>query len=284
MCFKRCLVLFCSCVFQSFIALRLPHLGKRELMLVLFVRLFDLRLFGFVCFLFLLVSGNGCGLCLWHSLDFSLTFFRPWVTPHTKWLLRPQYVSGDWCLTINVLGRLHRCYVYGFLYNNFWLQIDTVFFSIRVFVIMWFIVCGRNISLKFGAALVSRKRFHKSKTGLSTSVVFLLTVPSRFLCCSSTLFMRCGLICCVWFCQCLVRFSWFCVFFVSKSNLFSLLFYSTVPGVVPCGPYSIIVQVMFYFFWDHWANPGYFENRIPLKPALGAVCSLANYSVAYEEN
>ena len=28
---------------------------------------------------------------------------------------------------------------------------------------------------------------------------------------------------------------------------------------------------------------GYFENRIPLKPALGGVCSLANYSVAYEE-
>ena len=31
------------------------------------------------------------------------------------------------------------------------------------------------------------------------------------------------------------------------------------------------------------SHPGYFENRIPLKPALGGVCSLANYSVAYEE-
>ena len=31
---------------------------KRELILVLFVRLFDLRLFGFVCFLFLLVLGR----------------------------------------------------------------------------------------------------------------------------------------------------------------------------------------------------------------------------------
>ena len=30
--------------------------------------------FGFVCFLFLLVSEKGCGLWLWHSLDFSLTF------------------------------------------------------------------------------------------------------------------------------------------------------------------------------------------------------------------
>ena len=36
--------------------------GKRELVLVFFVRLFDLRLFGFDCFLFLLVSGMGCGL------------------------------------------------------------------------------------------------------------------------------------------------------------------------------------------------------------------------------
>ena len=45
--------------FSVHLALRLPRLGKRELVLVLFVRLFDLRLFGFVCFLFLLVSGQG---------------------------------------------------------------------------------------------------------------------------------------------------------------------------------------------------------------------------------
>ena len=68
-----------SCVtlllcFSVHLALRLPRLGKREPILVLFVRLFDLRLFGFVCFLFLLVSGKGCDLWLWHSLDFSLTF------------------------------------------------------------------------------------------------------------------------------------------------------------------------------------------------------------------
>ena len=44
------------------LALGLPHLGKRDLILVLFVRLFDLRLFGFVCFLFLSVYGKGCGL------------------------------------------------------------------------------------------------------------------------------------------------------------------------------------------------------------------------------
>ena len=51
-------------------------------------------------------------------------------------------------------------------------------------------------------------------------------------------------------------------------------------------PYITIVQVIFYFLWDHLAHPGYFENRISLKPALGGgggVCILANYSVAYEE-
>ena len=48
--------------FSVLLVLRLPRLGKRELILVLFVRLFDLCLFGFVGLLFLLVSGKGCGL------------------------------------------------------------------------------------------------------------------------------------------------------------------------------------------------------------------------------
>ena len=46
--------------FSVLLALRLPRLGERELVLVLFVRLFELRLFGFVCFL--LVPRMGCGL------------------------------------------------------------------------------------------------------------------------------------------------------------------------------------------------------------------------------
>ena len=61
-------------LFLVLLVLRSPRLGKRELILVLFVRLFDLCLFGFVGFLFLLGSGKGCGLWLWHSLHFSLTF------------------------------------------------------------------------------------------------------------------------------------------------------------------------------------------------------------------
>ena len=69
-------VMLCLC-FSVLLVLRLPCLGKRELIFVLFVHLFGLCLFRFVSFLFLLGSGKGCGL--WHSLDFSLTFFL--VTP-----------------------------------------------------------------------------------------------------------------------------------------------------------------------------------------------------------
>ena len=91
-----CVILFLC--FLVLLVLRLPRLGKRELILVLFVRLFDLCLFWFVDFLFLLGSGKGCGLWLWHSLDFSLTFFffffffpwmstkRPVKTKEIKWL------------------------------------------------------------------------------------------------------------------------------------------------------------------------------------------------------
>ena len=49
-----CVILFLC--FLVLLVLRLPRLGKRELILVLFVRLFGLCLFRFVGFLFLLGS------------------------------------------------------------------------------------------------------------------------------------------------------------------------------------------------------------------------------------
>ena len=55
-----CVILFLC--FSVLLVLRLPRLGKRELILVLFVRLFSLCLFRYVGFLFLLGSGKGCGL------------------------------------------------------------------------------------------------------------------------------------------------------------------------------------------------------------------------------
>ena len=58
-------VLPCAILFLCFsvlLALRLSRLGKRELILVLFICLIDLFLFGIVGFLFLLMSGKVCGL------------------------------------------------------------------------------------------------------------------------------------------------------------------------------------------------------------------------------
>ena len=57
-----CVILFLC--FSVLLVLRLPRLGRRELALVLFVRLFGLCLFRFVGFLFLLgsrVGGGGLG-------------------------------------------------------------------------------------------------------------------------------------------------------------------------------------------------------------------------------
>ena len=56
-----CVILFLF-FFSVLLVLRLPRLGKRELILVLFVRLFGLCLFRFVGFLFLLGPVKGCGL------------------------------------------------------------------------------------------------------------------------------------------------------------------------------------------------------------------------------
>ena len=55
-----CVILFLC--FSVLLVLRLPRLGRRELILVFFVRLCGLCLFRFVGFLFLLGSGKGCGL------------------------------------------------------------------------------------------------------------------------------------------------------------------------------------------------------------------------------
>ena len=58
---------------------------------------------------------------------------------------------------------------------------------------------------------------------------------------------------------------------------------------MPCGgrkkvsQYIIIVLLYFISFGIINPHPGCFENRTPLKPALGDICSIANYCVAYEQ-
>ena len=68
-----CVILFLC--FSVLLALRLPRLGKRELILVLFVHLFDFRLFGFVCFLFQLVSGKAAVFDCGSPWPFLLSLF-----------------------------------------------------------------------------------------------------------------------------------------------------------------------------------------------------------------
>ena len=64
-------------VFFSPFSIAIISLGEeRELILVLFVRLFGLCLFRFVGFLFLLGSGKGCGLCCGTPWTFLLPFLK----------------------------------------------------------------------------------------------------------------------------------------------------------------------------------------------------------------
>ena len=68
-----CVILFLC--FSVLLALRLPRLGKGELIVVLFVCLVDLCLFGFVGFRFLLVSGRAAVCDCGTPWTFHLPFF-----------------------------------------------------------------------------------------------------------------------------------------------------------------------------------------------------------------
>ena len=80
-------VSFCSCVFSPF-SIAITSLGEeRELILVLFVRLFDLCLFGFVGFLFLLGLGRAA-VCDYGT---PWTFLLPLFSHET---FCPKYVAN----------------------------------------------------------------------------------------------------------------------------------------------------------------------------------------------
>ena len=80
-----CVILFLC--FSVLLVLRLPRLGKRELILVLFVRLFALCLFGFVGFLFLLGVWEGLRFVIVALSGLFLTFFPISSYPG---MLRPE--------------------------------------------------------------------------------------------------------------------------------------------------------------------------------------------------
>ena len=71
--------------FWNFIAATVPWERANLSAFRTFVRF---ALFGFICFLFLFVSGKGCGLWLWHFLGFSLTFLVGKYSVSLKTLLQ----------------------------------------------------------------------------------------------------------------------------------------------------------------------------------------------------
>ena len=59
--------------------------------------------------------------------------------------------------------------------------------------------------------------------------------------------------------------------------------------LVPCGggrtsPVLTIVQIIFHFLWDHWAQYGTFEDGVLLMYTLEGLSSVANFITAYEES
>ena len=123
--------------FSVFLVLRLSRLGKRELILVLFVRLFGLCLFRFVGFLFLLGSGKGCGLWLWHFLDFSLTFFALIYA----WKHGYRYkTSNSWQnVSASYICPSYLDITQKFLFNNNQTVSSNTFISILLFCFILFI-------------------------------------------------------------------------------------------------------------------------------------------------
>ena len=113
-----CVILFLC--FSVLLVLRLPRLRKRELILVLFVSLFDLCLYGFVGFLFLLVSGKGCGVALLGLFSYFFFFktdyskavvFVLFVLCDALWLLAaPRGFLARFVLFVVLLLRLVGCF------------------------------------------------------------------------------------------------------------------------------------------------------------------------------
>ena len=52
--------------------------------------------------------------------------------------------------------------------------------------------------------------------------------------------------------------------------------------ILEVSPYFTIVQIIFYFLWDYWAQFGIFENWVLLMYTLEGVNNFANFITAYE--
>ena len=61
----------------------------------------DWGMLRFVSFLFLLGSRKGCGLWLWHSLDFSLTFYATIVSAYAPTMTNPDDVKDKFYVDVD---------------------------------------------------------------------------------------------------------------------------------------------------------------------------------------
>ena len=95
LCLTLCYFVLVFLCFSLLLTLRLPRLEKRELILVLFVRLFDLCLFGFIGFLFLLVWTFLLPFSILTSCPYKACLISRWLrnnsVPSTKRQLRLFY-------------------------------------------------------------------------------------------------------------------------------------------------------------------------------------------------
>ena len=122
---KRFVLSFALCYFVLMIffsvllALRLPRLGKRELILVILVRFFRFALVWFVCF-----SSPWClGRAAACDCDTPLTFFLPFLYILT---MICQAVDPCWSVELGIQIPFHTTFSPGYLLNP-WL----VFLSCR---------------------------------------------------------------------------------------------------------------------------------------------------------
>ena len=115
-----------SLCFSVLLDMWLPRLGTKELFCVFFVRLFVLRVFICVSFIFILVSGIGCDLWLWHSLDFSFYF----ILRSSNSVSFKQSVQGSRCSLLQVLKKL---VVYRHKYRHSHLSSRMILIGISCF-------------------------------------------------------------------------------------------------------------------------------------------------------
>ena len=182
-------VIFFLC-FSVLLVLRLPRLGKRELILVLFIRLFGLCLFRFVSLQFLLWSGKGWGLWLLHSLDFSLTYFSKLSTYDfsTLYTTLPLYLIKD-----KLIDLINRTFIRE---NTQYLACneECAFFTSDVYKNHNLLSCQKvcdalvylldNIFIRFGTNL------YRQTIGISMGTNCAPLVADLFLFCYERCFMK----------------------------------------------------------------------------------------------